>query len=663
MHRIWIESILADATYELIIPGSNSTIADDILSAQPRSTVFYDETLAFYLALRVGPSSAKLEPSQLEELAAKYVQIHVMATLSEVAADAASKISVNTSTSKSSLNATAALGEAASLSATLNTPPIATSQRNRLSGTVTRPKRSSSMMSMYSQRSTAMTDGDVLDNRSSATSNSYLHNLGHPQQKFQNTSKSSAQELLFSYTYSTQKSCKSPIICASGTCILFPLAVKLDIGRTKLTRSKTNKVNLSATISQVITKYDEEVALGGPICNPEDFDGVNIFENLDSDVLFDQPPTFILSNHHKRLTQPTLPAFSHTSITTLTVIPTLSVSINTTSSGSKNTMLLTILIEKNPEFRGKFSTEVESVQVQMVNALIHPVSHSSMLPIQIQESDQLLLLYNVVLIDQNLNVPHTHIANSANHSQAGSFSSSTSPTFPQTYDRTFRSQIIDRMRLISILIHSRPHVSGSCDQQLASTWYVKLRVGSQGELPFYIGAPAFHGRQFEFGQAVRGIQLDPLTSKSGLEFSFHVMSTIVLRRVFRVQVLIVNHSDKEHNLSLLIPMPSQFSELTKGPSRDLFPRLHWDNDDLVEKYISQQHEEVSIACLENRIDLNPIPPNACHLANLHYIVIKGQVHKLPPIEVLDTDSGTRTTIKEALQVFVERMHYDHTHVK
>ncbi|KAH6583743.1 hypothetical protein BASA61_007861 [Batrachochytrium salamandrivorans] len=89
----------------------------------------------------------------------------------------------------------------------------------------------------------------------------------------------------------------------------------------------------------------------------------------------------------------------------------------------------------------------------------------------------------------------------------------------------------------------------------------------------------------------------------GSSFPFHVMSDVVLRRVFRVQVLIVNYTSKDCSLSLFIPMPLQPSYLNRGPSRDSFPRLHWDTYDLIDRYTQQHHEEVSIACLESRMDL------------------------------------------------------------
>jgi hypothetical protein len=70
--------------------------------------------------------------------------------------------------------------------------------------------------------------------------------------------------------------------------------------------------------------------------------------------------------------------------------------------------------------------------------------------------------------------------------------------------------------------------------------------------------------------------------------------------------------------------------------------------------------KAAIVCLETEVQLKyasskrrPIPPQACQLIVLHFIVIKGQVHALPPISVVDTDTGIETVIRESLNIYVQ----------
>ena len=87
--------------------------------------------------------------------------------------------------------------------------------------------------------------------------------------------------------------------------------------------------------------------------------------------------------------------------------------------------------------------------------------------------------------------------------------------------------------------------------------------------------------------------------------------------------------------------------------REPFPTLHWDVSQILKIYAKQTLDQSSIACLESRMDLSTIPGNGCQLVNLHYIVIKGQIHSLPVIQLLNRDTNTVLHVKSDLQIFVE----------
>ncbi|KAH6589037.1 hypothetical protein BASA50_010321 [Batrachochytrium salamandrivorans] len=96
-----------------------------------------------------------------------------------------------------------------------------------------------------------------------------------------------------------------------------------------------------------------------------------------SDPLFGKVPKCVVSNYHMRPTQALATAFKKTASISLNISPAFSISINTTTSGSNDNMLLAVSIKKPHEFLGDFSVDIKDVQTQMVNALITPTPHST----------------------------------------------------------------------------------------------------------------------------------------------------------------------------------------------------------------------------------------------------------------------------------------------
>ncbi|KAH6589792.1 hypothetical protein BASA50_009762 [Batrachochytrium salamandrivorans] len=81
-------------------------------------------------------------------------------------------------------------------------------------------------------------------------------------------------------------------------------------------------------------------------------------------------------------------------------------------------------------------------------------------------------------------------------------------------------QGINRVRLVFILINLHPRIIGCSGSHFTSVWNAKLQMGPQGELPFSVRIPAFHGRQFEFEKISCVSMMDMPTRQDGIEFSF-----------------------------------------------------------------------------------------------------------------------------------------------
>eukprot|EP00842_Homolaphlyctis_polyrhiza_P003278 jgi/Hompol1/3951/HPOL_003411-RA len=631
MHRSEVESILADAAYYIHVPSTNSSDPDQIVESPDRGAVLYDEMLVFYLVAQMGSAESRPAPSVLSDVALKFVEVQVIATLGELPLPLPPLVSASSS---------------ASASASVSAPaaPVA----------AVRSKAAPSMPSVPSVQSmgplaSAQASGTVTASGAASGSGSGSSGLGLVgRMPAPVPLKQLSEQLLSSYIYVPRIDRHKPLVTASGSHILFPLAVRLDVGRARIARSRMCSVNLTAQLFQVFPKHDEETSLAGVICDPETFDGVNAFAALADDPLFDRIPCATLSNQYKRLTPISAPPYKRTVKTTVTVLPALAVSICTANSSPEST-LLSICIERNADFVDDLAIAIDAVHVQMSNAIITPLRETLQLPIELCQTDQLFLLYHAASVEETPTVIHEMLSPSMTLSSRAitpTGSTSNLPADPSLKQTASSANLVasnppvvsrNSSRLVSISIQMTPRTAGTRHQQIKSAWYAKINVNSDGTIPKIPSMPAFHGQRFEAGKLSLSGQGDNETVKSGLEVSFHVMSRVVLRRIFRVQVLIVNHSTRERNLSLLIPHSTQSTEFG-------------DQISLVEHYVKQGQDEVSIACLESRMDLRPIPPNACQLVNLHYIVIKGQIHKLPAMDVLDRDTGSSTTMTQQLQV-------------
>jgi hypothetical protein len=75
----------------------------------------------------------------------------------------------------------------------------------------------------------------------------------------------------------------------------------------------------------------------------------------------------------------------------------------------------------------------------------------------------------------------------------------------------------------------------------------------------------------------------------------------------------------------------------------------------VEMVASYKKQEIplTLICLESDTTLTPIPPNVCRLVKLHFIVIQGAVHSLPPIIVTDLINGEEMILKDSLQIHIQ----------
>lgn len=74
--------------------------------------------------------------------------------------------------------------------------------------------------------------------------------------------------------------------------------------------------------------------------------------------------------------------------------------------------------------------------------------------------------------------------------------------------------------------------------------------------------------------------------------------------------------------------------------------------DFYARYMEHETREATIVCLEEDTLLSTLAGNSCMTCNLHFIPIKGQLHCIEELRIIDVDSGDEDVIRNCLSVFI-----------
>ena len=66
-----------------------------------------------------------------------------------------------------------------------------------------------------------------------------------------------------------------------------------------------------------------------------------------------------------------------------------------------------------------------------------------------------------------------------------------------------------------------------------------------------------------------------------------------------------------------------------------------------------EKREASIVCLKNQVVVPPLFSGSCQIANLHFIPIKGNLHTIEAIQLVDVETREVTTAYDVLRVYIE----------
>ncbi|KAI9209355.1 TRAPP trafficking subunit Trs65-domain-containing protein [Polychytrium aggregatum] len=672
LSSLQIESLLAEASYECIVPAIDS-VTSDCLEIPLRDVAYWDEVLSFYLCANPSENCPIAATAESLPSIAQAISIQITATLtsSEFPSTAynssESLADVSASASYNDMSAANAEGIVANPSLSVQTtvsalpaavlstirgnysvpiPGLNQMKRNPAyrRDTINSPIAAASPMAAAATRRTR---GSTIAVISSRPSDSPVV------ESAVSVSKEPAEEVMLSYTYHyTEEVEDLPILLTDGR-ILFPLKVPLEIIHNKAGSSSRSKLVLNISVAPKPSSWSEN---NRDNCDLDTFDAVNLLEGLSIDQYFNPHsiPSHRLSHQHRRI--PGLPAPTGPTRVPKVVRMVLPLSEFLTVRFNTNlitpeTMILSVNISNN-HTKHLFDFIVSSVRVEMTNAMVAYIQGDigSALPVTLKPLEEIDLVYKVSFLDAG--------SGSVEESQKRQRTGARLHNPPQESMVSLFSESNQMGRLINVLIEGIPSVCGIRGQTVWSEYY----CWAQSSPGIGIGTASFqgtgiHGRKHLVPKRI--IHLRSSTAEKtgetvgGVSIVFTVVSPVSLCKIFSIQAFFVNKTSRIRNFSLIIPQAQKRDKFKTATGSSFESKLSVSYEEMVESYTEDCKTDASLVCLESEVKLGPLRPNTCQSVYLHFIATKGNFHTLETIQVLDRDSGKIEELKNVLQIYVK----------
>ncbi|KAJ3242300.1 hypothetical protein HDU81_005052 [Chytriomyces hyalinus] len=441
-------------------------------------------------------------------------------------------------------------------------------------------------------------------------------------------------------------------------------------------------VSLAATVQSSLVNPNLNIHSDLTICDPVDFDAPNILDGLSDDPFFNPNalPVHRLPFQFKRHS---LLQLAHVPICltrSLLLIEPFTLSARILHPTPK-APILSVLIRNNLDLVKELDAYsdaemdatllkavksfVENSRIQilaadavMSNAVLKPVANLEY-PLDLFPSDKAGLLFQVF----NLN-----------DSQQQTVSTQQNHTTKSTDERG-RSPFV-----FSINLDWRSDIPGTQSQIIASRWsctfdgvssesrHNATRLGenhiTDGEysimsatatsqnVPKSVGLSSYDLS----GVAVK-FENDASSSimNDGFELSFRVMPPVFLRRVFTVELLLVNSSHQAKNLKLTVPqkIATDFSKDEVNSEINRYTEMHMPSDKFLRRLSQIEQREGTLFCLETEFLIGKLAPGSCHSVHLHFIALRGNLHSIEAVDIEDLDTKKKIQLKDCLQVYAQ----------
>ncbi|GJJ74304.1 hypothetical protein EMPS_06662 [Entomortierella parvispora] len=423
-----IEGLFNESHWEIRIPNARiESLQDDyksVITAKPRTHVFYDETVLFFLQISLPDDLSTLHEDTERQVNEFFesLEIQVEAAFVDASSLAASAISAN------------------------------------------------AQNAMYKSPNGRPASTQIVDKRASTTGSPGAFG-GRPGSVYDQGRIEST--ILFSYTYNPAEVGKQPEIRPMNGVwtAVFPFSVPVSFIRTKTTNTM---LMLSAHV--LLRPAEQAVPVAAPVddqYNLECYNMVNLLEGLSDDPNF---TSSIVPQHHYRpdtpraRTQPPpmAPVLRRSARRTIAVRSALNVRMRTTRvSPMENPLMMSIEVENNSEHGAKF--KVSQLDVEVTNAVVTPLDSAALtkLPIMLHSVDHVTFLFSISLLD---NPEWSADSPPAPNGALGPHHRQSSEYFVQP------SATRDAQRQVTIVLQGTPEVDGVQGQIIHSRWNCFLDV-------------------------------------------------------------------------------------------------------------------------------------------------------------------------------------------
>ncbi|KAJ3045087.1 hypothetical protein HDV00_011812 [Rhizophlyctis rosea] len=593
MERSLVDFVVADAFLELLVPATDSLDPKDILSAPQRPNAFHDELLHFYLCFRPSQSAStvKVTPEQLSDMAKSSLELQVTLTIGDLSNPPAPHSGHTSSLSASH----------AQLSfQTPAAPPAAIHHRARSATTASTmgPPRSivgpSPLNSTGSPSAAGLLASPTVTRRSTSLKNAGNPSLCAMRGLSHSLSASGifglgSRELLQEVLYSyTYEASGEANSPILATDGTFVL-FPLRVPVDLPNERHPTRITLSVN---VLSKPNKADAMTGEFCDPDEFDAPNLFASLEN------------------------------------VESTLTIRVNAVTTGP-NTATVSVGMENN--IKDAVSFDIASVTVTMPNTVITGLEGAERFPALLKTVDELHMLHNVTLLDDPApSAPVTLAqAKSAPASRHGSLASLGS------FGSFANLNFLAKKRRLQITVRGTAAMKGLREQTIVSEWFCEMDFGDGLGAKGRGGLVAKHGRKMDKARVARGEE-EERVDEEGIELSFSLITPAVLRKIFTVQAFVVNRSSRRRELTLIVPNIAKPKDVKFGP------------------HIVSAHEDESAVHLsptENYVELG-LAPNTCQTVNLHFIAVKGHLHRIERVQILDRETNQKVELRDVLEVYI-----------
>ncbi|KAF7732170.1 hypothetical protein EC973_006425 [Apophysomyces ossiformis] len=374
---------------------------------------------------------------------------------------------------------------------------------------------------------------------------------------------------------------------------------------------------------------------------------------------------------------------------TIPVRSGLVVKMRTTNASVTDKMvMMSVELENPPDAGCEFI--VEKMDVQVSHAVVSMAfSKETPFPVNLNTSDQMVLLYDVTLLEDGSVKPPTQPQRMFPSRRAAA------PAAP--HPSHYQDERLQPQR-VSIVVHGTPVIDGVAAALMRSKWNTMLDVTGirqkkedpnppdprfssllASSTPSYLTRSTSLSTSVSVSPGARSVgspvsqitSIDGIAGKKrmvlnmppaardhpgarrapeveiadGIVVSFTVPDPIYVGKIFPLHIFIVNRSKHTRRFQVMVPNRKRHTpETFNNPTKTILPPLPIDQPP-IDPFMDEA---------ENNVRLSPLGPFTSQTVDIRFIAVKEKLHTIDLIQLVDQDTGFVTNLRHVLEIFVEQ---------